>query len=537
MSERGRLLCGRVPSASRVIIDRPKARVLPEPVRPRPSTSRPAMASGIVAVLDRERVGDAVASEPLDEHGEHTEGGEAVVLGHLLGLTLVRGVVGPGVGLGTLRLGLLEAQRAVGVGRGAVLALVATAGATAVVARPGSHRWCHGRCDPGSHRWCHGRCDPGRAPSVPRSTSLRPGSHRWCHGRCDPGSHRRCPGRHASGPGSHRWCHGRRDPGSHRRCRGRCGPGSHRGRRDPGTRRRCPGRHASGPGSHRWCRGRRDPGSHRRCRGRCGPGSHRGRWSGRRAGPRGGRGGRGRRPSGHGRAPGAHRARDGVARHGDGARVAPRASRRPNASVGRSGHRGSRGWGCGSRCCPGPRGERNTSTRASRRPDAGPARPSAGSARHADAWCSRRRSRTGRRAWGRSSGRPAGRGGAPSWGPCGPRTSGQCSNGPSWARMPCWAWVCSPVFRHRTGRRQTRLRADGESGGTRRASDAVVLGHRGPWGRFDLGVTGAPGGMGRVALCDSGGRGHASEHLGGPPSLPAAGHPPDHERPLNSGRG
>ena len=34
---------------SRVTIGRPKARVLPEPVRPRPSTSRPAIASAIVA--------------------------------------------------------------------------------------------------------------------------------------------------------------------------------------------------------------------------------------------------------------------------------------------------------------------------------------------------------------------------------------------------------------------------------------------------------------------------------------------------------
>src|SRR6478736_8874970 len=91
--------------------------------------------------LDRERLGDAVAGQPLDEALGHTEGGEAVVLGHLLGLALVRGVVGPGVGLGALRLCLLEAQRAVGVDGGAaavaatvVAALVATAGATVVAA-------------------------------------------------------------------------------------------------------------------------------------------------------------------------------------------------------------------------------------------------------------------------------------------------------------------------------------------------------------------------------------------------------------------
>ena len=41
--------CGRTPSASRVIVGRPKARVLPDPVRPRPRTSRPASASGMVA--------------------------------------------------------------------------------------------------------------------------------------------------------------------------------------------------------------------------------------------------------------------------------------------------------------------------------------------------------------------------------------------------------------------------------------------------------------------------------------------------------
>ena len=35
--------------ASLLIMGRPKARVLPEPVRPRPSTSRPESASGMVA--------------------------------------------------------------------------------------------------------------------------------------------------------------------------------------------------------------------------------------------------------------------------------------------------------------------------------------------------------------------------------------------------------------------------------------------------------------------------------------------------------
>ena len=64
--------------------------------------------------LDRERVGDAVPGEPLDEHQGHPEGGEAVVLGHLPGLTGGRGVRRPRVGLGTLRLGLLEGQGAVG---------------------------------------------------------------------------------------------------------------------------------------------------------------------------------------------------------------------------------------------------------------------------------------------------------------------------------------------------------------------------------------------------------------------------------------
>ena len=100
------------------------------------------------------------------------------------------------------------------------------------------------------------------------------------------------------------------------------------------------------------------------------------------------------------------------------------------------------------------------------------------------------------RAWARSSGRRAGRGGGPSWGPCGPRTSGQWSNGPSWARMPCWAWVCSPVFRHRSdGDRhvfEPMAKAAEQDEPRTRWSVTVVRG-----GRFDLGVTGAPGGMGR----------------------------------------
>ena len=49
---RARGWCGRAgsPSASRASTGRPKASVLPEPVWPRPSTSRPASASGMVAV-------------------------------------------------------------------------------------------------------------------------------------------------------------------------------------------------------------------------------------------------------------------------------------------------------------------------------------------------------------------------------------------------------------------------------------------------------------------------------------------------------
>ena len=93
------------------------------------------------------------------------------------------------------------------------------------------------------------------APPPPRSSAggrrrrgRRRGSHR---GRRDPGSRRRCPGRHASGPGSRRRCHGRCDPGSRRRCHGRCDPGSRRrcpGRHasGPGSRRRCPGRRDPG---------------------------------------------------------------------------------------------------------------------------------------------------------------------------------------------------------------------------------------------------------------------------------------------------
>ena len=126
----------------------------------------------------------------------------------------------------------------------------------------------------------------------------------------------------------------------------------------------------------------------------------------------------------------------------------------------------SRGWWCGSRW--GGRTDRpSTSTRGCRRVESsrstgGPRRRSL--AARVLAVPARRalgarslgvavgRARDGPSAWARSSGRRAGRGGAPSWGPCGPRTSGQSSNGPSWARMPCWAWVCSPVFRHRVGR-------------------------------------------------------------------------------------
>ena len=66
-------------------------------------------------LLDRERVGDAVARQALDEDGEHPEGREAVVAGDLLGGARGGRVAGPGVGLGALRLRVLE-----GVLRGAV---------------------------------------------------------------------------------------------------------------------------------------------------------------------------------------------------------------------------------------------------------------------------------------------------------------------------------------------------------------------------------------------------------------------------------
>ena len=71
-----------------MIIGRPKARVLPEPVGRGRGRRDPARASGIVAAWIGNGVGDAVAGEPLDEARGHTEGGEAVVLGHLLGLAL-----------------------------------------------------------------------------------------------------------------------------------------------------------------------------------------------------------------------------------------------------------------------------------------------------------------------------------------------------------------------------------------------------------------------------------------------------------------
>ena len=57
--------------------------VLPLPVRPRPSTSRPARESGSVAVWIGNAVGDALRGEALDERRGHAELGEADRLGGL----------------------------------------------------------------------------------------------------------------------------------------------------------------------------------------------------------------------------------------------------------------------------------------------------------------------------------------------------------------------------------------------------------------------------------------------------------------------
>ena len=59
---------------SRASIGRPKASVLPEPVWPRPRTSRPASASGMVAAWIGNGVGDAVPAQSLDQFVGQAEG-------------------------------------------------------------------------------------------------------------------------------------------------------------------------------------------------------------------------------------------------------------------------------------------------------------------------------------------------------------------------------------------------------------------------------------------------------------------------------
>ena len=81
--------CPRRPS--RATSGRPKARVLPEPVRPRPSTSRPARRVGQRGDLDRERRGDAAGGEHLDQRRGHAEGGEGGVGGQHGGVGARRG--------------------------------------------------------------------------------------------------------------------------------------------------------------------------------------------------------------------------------------------------------------------------------------------------------------------------------------------------------------------------------------------------------------------------------------------------------------
>ena len=75
--------------------------------------------------LDREGLGDAVAGQSLDEQRGQAEGGEAVVGRHLRGTSLgLRRVCRPAVGLGALRLALLEGHLGL---RREVAALVAIA--------------------------------------------------------------------------------------------------------------------------------------------------------------------------------------------------------------------------------------------------------------------------------------------------------------------------------------------------------------------------------------------------------------------------
>ena len=65
--------CGRAgpdDPASLMIMGRPKARVLPEPVRPRPSTSRPASASGMVAAW----IGNGLANAICDQRSDQVRG-------------------------------------------------------------------------------------------------------------------------------------------------------------------------------------------------------------------------------------------------------------------------------------------------------------------------------------------------------------------------------------------------------------------------------------------------------------------------------
>ena len=103
------------PSASRDSIGRPKASVLPEPVWPRPRMSLPARRVRDGRGLDRERRGDAVTGEPLDEALGQAEGGEAVVGVHGHGaVDALAGGLHPGVGLHALGLGVDLAVEAPG---------------------------------------------------------------------------------------------------------------------------------------------------------------------------------------------------------------------------------------------------------------------------------------------------------------------------------------------------------------------------------------------------------------------------------------
>ena len=118
------------------------------------------------------------------------------------------------------------------------------------------------------------------------------------------------------------------------------------------------------------------------------------------------------------------------------------------------------------------------------------------------------------RAW-RSGGSRPGRGAA-SWGSCGPAPSGQRSSGPS-ARMPSWAWGCSPVLRRGWRSEQTRRRPVAKQRDQRVHGPAVVLG-----GRFDGGVTGAAGWWSSgAATCGPGGAAMRPGTSVEGPSLPA----------------